>query len=124
MRKVSAIILAMMLVVSAGACGENNGVRASEAATTLTESQDGAAAAAETEADSPDSVVSPDSATADTSEKQITEPEARPTIAGTEIPITDIGPLLIGQTENKTAATGCTVLICKEGMRAGLDVRG
>lgn len=98
MRKVSAIILAMMLAVSAGACGENNGVRASEAATTLTESQDGAAAAA--------------------------EPEARPTIAGTEIPITDIGPMLIGQTENKTAATGCTVLICKEGMRAGLDVRG
>lgn len=156
MRKVSAIILAILLAISAGACGENNGVRASEAATTLTESQDGAAAAAETEADSPDSVVSPDSATADTSEKQITEPEAgatsesdagsgngdaaepqtaspanagqdqeaRPTIAGTEIPITDIGPLLIGQTENKTAATGCTVLICKEGMRAGLDVRG
>lgn len=154
MRKVSAIILAILLAISAGACGENNGVRASEAATTLTESQDGAAAAAETEADSPDSVDSPDSATADTSEKQITEPEAgaaaepeagatsesdagsgngdaaepqtaspanagqdqeaRPTIAGTEIPITDIGPLLIGQTENKTAATGCTVLICKE----------
>ncbi len=124
MRKVSAIILAILLAISAGACGENNGVRASEAATTLTESQDGAAAAAETEADSPDSVDSPDSATADTSEKQITEPKARPTIAGTEIPITDIGPLLIGQTENKTAATGCTVLICKEGMRAGLDVRG
>ena len=124
MRKVSAIILAILLAISAGACGENNGVRASEAATTLTESQDGAAAAAETEADSPDSVDSPDSAAADTSEKQITEPEARPTIAGTEIPITDIGPLLIGQTENKTAATGCTVLICKEGMRAGLDVRG
>ena len=140
MRKVSAIILAMMLAVSAGACGENNGVRASEAATTLTESQDGAAAAAEPEADSPDSTDSPDSATADTSEKQSTEPEAgaatepeagaaadqeaRPTIAGTEIPITDIGPMLIGQTENKTAATGCTVLICKEGMRAGLDVRG
>ena len=140
MRKVSAIILAILLAISAGACGENNGVRASEAATTLTESQDGAAAAAETEADSPDSVDSPDSAAADTSEKQSTEPEAgaatepedgaaaepevRPTIAGTEIPITDIGPLLIGQTENKTAATGCTVLICKEGMRAGLDVRG
>lgn len=52
------------------------------------------------------------------------ERDARPAIAGTEIPITDVGPLLIGQAENRTAATGCTVLICKEGMRAGLDVRG
>ena len=41
-----------------------------------------------------------------------------------EIPITDIQPLRIGQTENKDAATGCTVIICEGGMRAGLDVRG
>ena len=42
----------------------------------------------------------------------------------TEIPITDIQPLRIGQVENAEAGTGCTVLICEEGMRAGLDVRG
>ncbi len=42
----------------------------------------------------------------------------------TEIPLTDIGPIYIGQTENVQAATGCTVLISKEGMPAGLDVRG
>ena len=42
----------------------------------------------------------------------------------TEIPVTDIQSICIGQTENKEAATGCTVLICKDGMRAGLDVRG
>ena len=42
----------------------------------------------------------------------------------TEISITDIGPLKIGQVENRDAATGCTVLICESGMNAGLDVRG
>ena len=42
----------------------------------------------------------------------------------TEIAITDIKPVRIGQVENEEAGTGCTVLICENGMRAGLDVRG
>ena len=50
--------------------------------------------------------------------------EARTPVAGVEIPITDIESLMIGQDENKEAGTGCTVLICRDGMRAGLDVRG
>ena len=41
-----------------------------------------------------------------------------------EIPVTEVGPVFIGQTENAEAATGCTVLIAPQGMRAGLDVRG
>ena len=41
-----------------------------------------------------------------------------------EIPISDIGPIRIGQVENTEAATGCTVMVCENGMRAGLDVRG
>ena len=41
-----------------------------------------------------------------------------------EIPVTDVGPVCIGQTENAEAATGCTVFIAPDGMRAGLDVRG
>ena len=41
-----------------------------------------------------------------------------------EIPVTEVGPLFIGQTENAQAATGCTVFIAPRGMRAGLDVRG
>lgn len=41
-----------------------------------------------------------------------------------EIPVTEISSICIGQTENVSAGTGCTVLICKEGMCAGLDVRG
>lgn len=40
------------------------------------------------------------------------------------ISVQDIRPLRIGQVENREAGTGCTVLLCKEGMRAGLDVRG
>ena len=41
-----------------------------------------------------------------------------------EIPVTDVGPIIIGQTEDSKAATGCTVLIAPQGMHAGLDVRG
>ena len=41
-----------------------------------------------------------------------------------EIPITSFDNIRIGQVENAEAATGCTVLICEEGMPAGLDVRG
>ncbi|MCR4645182.1 MAG: P1 family peptidase [Oscillospiraceae bacterium] len=41
-----------------------------------------------------------------------------------EIAVTEIKPLRIGQTENTAAGTGCTVFLCPEGMRAGLDVRG
>ena len=41
-----------------------------------------------------------------------------------EISISDIGGISIGQTENAEAGTGCTVFISKDGMPAGLDVRG
>ena len=41
-----------------------------------------------------------------------------------EISINDIGPIGIGQTENREAGTGCTVFISDTGMHAGLDVRG
>ncbi|MBR0456417.1 MAG: P1 family peptidase [Firmicutes bacterium] len=41
-----------------------------------------------------------------------------------EISINEIEPVRIGQVENSKAGTGCTVFVCPEGMRAGLDVRG
>ena len=41
-----------------------------------------------------------------------------------EIPVTEVGPVFIGQTEDAEAGTGCTVFIAPQGMRAGLDVRG
>ncbi len=42
----------------------------------------------------------------------------------TEIPVTDIEPVCIGQAEDAQAGTGCTVFLSREGMRAGVDVRG
>ncbi len=42
----------------------------------------------------------------------------------TELPISEIRGIRIGQTENVKAGTGCTVLVCEEGMRAGADIRG
>ena len=41
-----------------------------------------------------------------------------------EIAISELKPLRIGQAENAAAGTGCTVLLCEQGMRAGVDVRG
>lgn len=41
-----------------------------------------------------------------------------------EIPVTEVGDICIGQVENSEAGTGCTVFISKEGMPAGLDIRG
>ena len=41
-----------------------------------------------------------------------------------EISIRAIQGLCIGQTEDAQAGTGCTVLICEQGMAAGLDIRG
>ncbi len=41
-----------------------------------------------------------------------------------EISVLDMEGIRIGQAEDTTAGTGCTVLICEKGMCAGLDVRG
>lgn len=41
-----------------------------------------------------------------------------------EINITDIKGIQIGQAQDKAAGTGCTVIICKDGATAGVDVRG
>ena len=53
-------------------------------------------------------------------------PSASFTADGTmrEIPVTEVVPVRIGQTEDRRAGTGCTVIIAPDGMRAGLDVRG
>ena len=41
-----------------------------------------------------------------------------------EIKIKELENIKIGSSENKDAATGCTVILCEQGMAAGLDVRG
>jgi L-aminopeptidase/D-esterase-like protein len=38
--------------------------------------------------------------------------------------ITDIPGIEVGQTENLEALTGCTVVLCRQGTVAGVDVRG
>lgn len=42
----------------------------------------------------------------------------------TEVPIFSIPGIEIGSAENEDALTGCTVVICREGAVAGVDVRG
>ena len=41
-----------------------------------------------------------------------------------DIKVTEIHGVSIGQVENAEAGTGCTVFVSREGMRAGVDVRG
>ena len=41
-----------------------------------------------------------------------------------DISVNDIRQIRIGQMEDAENGTGCTVFVCEEGMRAGLDVRG
>ena len=133
MRRNIAIVLALTLTLSAGACGSASGQKANTAAAEAVE-----AATATAEAESNDAGTDLNgtefnaAGTEEETEEESTVSVAAKTpgianrkpLAGTEIKITDIEPLMIGQAENKDAATGCTVLICEDGMRAGLDVRG
>lgn len=41
-----------------------------------------------------------------------------------EIPFTEIEGISVGNAQNLEAITGCTVVLCKEGAIAGVDVRG
>ncbi|PIU55563.1 MAG: peptidase S58, partial [Chloroflexi bacterium CG07_land_8_20_14_0_80_51_10] len=38
--------------------------------------------------------------------------------------ITDVAGIKVGHYTDRTAATGCTVILCQEGAVAGVDVRG
>ena len=134
MRRNIAIVIALALTLSAGACGSASGQKANTAA--AAEAVEAATATAEAEANDAGVELNGTGATAPASEEETEEVTTvsvaaktpgianRKPLAGTEIKITDIEPLMIGQAENKEAATGCTVLICEDGMRAGLDVRG
>ena len=133
MRRNIAIVLALTLTLSAGACGSASGQKANTAAA---EAVEAATATAEAESNEAGTELNGAEANAAGTEEETEEVTTvsvaaktpgianRKPLAGTEIKITDIEPLMIGQAENKEAATGCTVLICEDGMRAGLDVRG
>lgn len=130
MKRTIAIGLALVISLSAWACRANQGAQKPESVTVEAAepeiSSDPAAASGTSVTVDKDSA---EQGTADAgpAEKSTTDTgaaEKRTPIAGVEIPITDIEPLMIGQTEDKESGTGCTVIICKDGMRAGLDVRG
>ena len=134
MRRNIAIVLALALTLSAGACGSASGQKANTAA--AAEAVEAATVTAEAESNEAGTELNGAEANAAGTEEETEEESTvsvaaktpgianRKPLAGTEIKITDIEPLMIGQAENKEAATGCTVLICEDGMRAGLDVRG
>ena len=134
MRRNIAIVLALALTLSAGACGSASGQKANTAA--AAEAVEAATATAEAESNDAGTDLNGTEFNAAGTEEETEEVTTvsvaaktpgianRKPLAGTEIKITDIEPLMIGQAENKEAATGCTVLICEDGMRAGLDVRG
>ena len=134
MRRNIAIVLALTLTLSAGACGSASGQKANTAA--AVEAVEAATATAEAESNDAGTDLNGTEFNAAGTEEETEEESTvsvaaktpgianRKPLAGTEIKITDIEPLMIGQAENKEAATGCTVLICEDGMRAGLDVRG
>ena len=146
MRRNIAIVLALALTLSAGACGSASGQKANTAAaagaveaataTAEAEANETGAELNGTEPNAADAELNGAEANAAGTEEETEEVTTvsvaaktpgianRKPLAGTEIKITDIEPLMIGQAENKEAATGCTVLICEDGMRAGLDVRG
>ena len=134
MRRNIAIVLALALTLSAGACGSASGQKANT--TAAAEAVEAATATAEAESNDAGTDLNGTEFNAAGTEEETEEVTTvsvaaktpgianRKPLAGTEIKITDIEPLMIGQAENKEAATGCTVLICEDGMRAGLDVRG
>ena len=134
MRRNIAIVLALALTLSAGACGSASGQKANT--TAAAEAVEAATVTAEAESNEAGTELNGAEANAAGTEEETEEESTvsvaaktpgianRKPLAGTEIKITDIEPLMIGQAENKEAATGCTVLICEDGMRAGLDVRG
>ena len=122
LRRLAALVcLMLMLVWAAAGCGSNAGY-----ASQTTGTNDNAAdneAAAQDQNPSPEQPAddgrNSDDAPADTGQSSDDV-----TADAEEISVTDIGEVAIGQTENAKAGTGCTVFISKDGMAAGLDVRG
>ena len=123
-RLTALICIVLMLVMTAAGCGTQNTGTAlvtdpgSEAAAedTAAEPQDGSDSAKDA---APEDASDDSGISADQSGKS---DEVR--VDAEEISVTDVGDIMIGQTENAKAGTGCTVFISKDGMAAGLDVRG
>ncbi len=112
-KSIIALCLMLLLAWSAAACGNTAGFASPEGET------DNAAEIETPEEEQPEQESSEQEQT-----ENIEQPAETAAADAEEISVTDVGALAIGQTENAEAGTGCTVFISKEGMPAGLDVRG
>lgn len=125
MRKtITVLCLILMLAWTAAGCENNAGsvsqIGGGNDSSAVTETPEQVAESGQTgDSDQP----AESGQTADNNQTAKT-PAAETTIDAQEISISDIGAVAVGQTENAEAGTGCTVFISKEGMAAGLDVRG
>ena len=121
-RVIVLLCLMLMLVWSAAGCGNIAGFTSQIGDTNDTSADTDIAEPEEAEDSDQNAGEAQTEETAQTDETaQINETE---TADVEEISINDIGSVAIGQTENADAGTGCTVFISKDGMPAGLDVRG
>ncbi len=115
-RLTALLCLILMLVWAAAGCGGNAGYAS------RTNEKNDKAAETETPEQAQDSPSDQTASSGQTAADNQASDEV--TADAEEISITDIGGIAIGQTENAEAGTGCTVFISKDGMAAGLDVRG
>ena len=119
-KTITILCLILMLVLTAAGC-ENNAGSVSQIGGT----NDSTATAETPDQEQPaDTQQEAETDIAEGSGQTAAEEPAEATIDAVEISINDIGSVTIGQTENEKAGTGCTVFISKDGMPAGLDVRG
>ncbi len=114
-RSIIALCLMLMLVCSISGCANTAGFASQTEDINAEETEETNEETAVTESDEPEQPA--DTAETDTA-------NSTDAAAAEEIPITEVGTVKIGQTENAEAGTGCTVFISKDGMPAGLDVRG
>ena len=123
LKSIAVLCLMLMLAWSAAGCANTAGF------VSQTEDENDVAAAVEApelEPNTDDTQTTDDAQTTEDTQATDDAQAADNTEAADaeEISIKDIGSVVIGQTENAEAGTGCTVFISKEGMPAGLDVRG
>lgn len=115
-RSIVVLCLSLMLAWAAAGCAGSAGFAS------LTENSNETPAAESSEQEQTDAEPQPDDNTPATEKTQPADDDVTADVE--EISVNDIGAVSIGQTENAEAGTGCTVFISKEGMPAGLDVRG
>ncbi len=120
-KSITALCLILMIAWTAVGCGNNAGSVSKIGGTNNGSAETEASEQEQTDAGQPADTDQSDEAGQSDNADQAADAA---TVDAEEIPITDIGSVAIGQTENAEAGTGCTVFISKDGMAAGLDVRG